>query len=150
MSAPHLEFGKLDLGDMAETRSQARQRGPRGGRGGRGRGRGRGGGPSTSDPQVPPTPTTPLAAHMRFTYNGRGFTEQQRVRAEKGFSSAFIVETLEPKIDHRRGRYYALQIKKPVALRIYAPGTDGTPITCSCGDETLCKHIFVSRRLPLR
>ena len=145
MSVPSFAFGNLDLDDMAETRSQARQRGSRGGRGGRGHDRGRGGRPSVSDPQVPPTPTTPLTAHMRFTYNGGGFTHQQRIRAEKGFSSAFLVERLEAKTDYRRGRYYALQIKNPVALRLYAPDSDGPAITCSCADgTTTCKHIFVS------
>lgn len=144
MSNPLSRFGNLDINDMAETRSQ-RVRGQRGARRATsGRGRGRGG--AAGQPLA--IPITPIRGHSGALYDTQNLSPNSNRRAAEGLAAGLDVDKLHwHERPDRSEAYFAIQLKKPVSVRIYDPASGVNRVECTCGDSdefTCCIHLYVS------
>jgi len=154
MSDPARLFQSLHLDEMPVTRSQAhptQQRGGRNARSSRGLSRGRGRARAPPPPIVPAQTSSPRLAPVQ-SYTGRHYDTQalsptSAQRATEGLESNFSVDRVQSH-DSGRERYYAFQLRTPVAVRIYEPTSGRARMECSCEahrvTQSECAHIFVS------
>lgn len=152
MSHPARLLQSLQLEEMPVTRSQAHPAQQRGGRSTRSGGRGRGRARAPLPPTLPTHAGIPNPAPVH-SYTGRRYYTQalsptSAQRATEGLESNFFVDTVQS-LDSGREKYYAFQLKIPVAVRIYEPTGGRARIECSCeihraSDRSECIHIFVS------
>ncbi len=153
MSDPAHLFQSLHLDEMPVTRSQAQpsqQRGGRNARAGRGRGRGRGRArappPSivTARDSSPGSP--PVQSFTGRQYYTQALSPTSAQRATEGLESNFCVDRVQSH-DSGRERYYAFQLRTPVAVRIYEPANGRARMECSCEAHRVthseCTHMFV-------
>ena len=150
MSDPSRLLQSLRLDEMPVTRSQAHSAPHRGGRHprasqGRGRGALRPETPSQAlSPQV--TPVRSFTGHQYYT---QALSPLSARRATEGLESNFAVDRVQS-YDSGREKYYAFQLRLPVAVRIYEPDGDSARVECSCEgyqtSQSECPHIYVSIR----
>ena len=85
------------------------------------------------------------------SYTGRQYYTQARVpisdeRASEGREAHFTIDAIEG-LDSGQEKYYAFQLKTPVALRMYEPAAGHSRIECSCEtfrtDKPDCIHVYV-------
>ena len=154
MSDPARLLQSLHLGEMPVTRSQAHSTTQRGGRNPRAsRGRGRPPPPLATSGQAFPPQSDPVRSYTGRQYYTQALSPLSAQRATEGLESNFLVERVQS-YDSGRERYYAFQLKTPVAVRIYEPNAGRARIECSCeahrATESECAHIYVGRwKTPL-
>lgn len=151
MSDPANLFQSLHLDEMPVTRSQAhptQQRGGRNARPSRGRGRGRTRvlPPPIGSAQASLPGSAPVQSYTGRQYYTQALSPTSAQRATEGLESNFCVDRVQSH-DSGRERYYAFQLRTPVAVRIYEPTSGRARMECSCEAHRLtqseCAHIFV-------
>ncbi len=156
MSDPAHLFQSLHLDEMPVTRSQAHPTQQRGGRNarlnrGRGRGRARAPPPPLVLAQISPPGSTPVQSYTGRQYYTQALSPTSAQRAIEGLESNFCVDRVQSH-DSGRERYYAFQLRTPVAVRIYEPTGGRARMECSCEAHRVtrseCAHIFVSLLPP--
>ncbi len=147
MSDPSRLFQSLNIGEMPVTRSQAHSTSQRGGRNprsshGRGRAPPR---PATPGQALPPQ-AAPVRSHTGRQYYTQALSPLSARRATEGLESNFSVDRVQS-YDSGREKYYAFQLRTPVAVRVYEPNAGRARIECSCEahrvSQSECAHIFV-------
>ena len=147
MSDPSYNFQSLHIYEMPVTRSQAHATS---------NSRGRNPQSSQGHGQAPTRPGTPGQAFLPPVSPIRGYTGHQyhiqalsplsAHRAAEGLESNFSVGRVQS-YGSGRERYYAFQLRTPVAVRIYEPEGDHARAECSCEVHRVthsdCAHIWV-------
>ena len=144
-------FQNLNLEDMPVTRSQAQHAQRRAG-GHRQSSHMHGRGQASRAPQPSYTQAAPIGS-----YSGRQYYTQARIpvsneRASEGQEAHFTIDAIEG-LDSGQERYYAFQLKAPVALRLYEPAAGHSRIECSCEtfrtDKPDCIHVYVGPQISM-
>ena len=152
MSDPARLFQSLHIDDMPVTRSQAQpasQRGARTPRSSRGRGRGRAPPPPMISGPATRPPVEPVSSFTGRQYYTQALSPTSAERATEGLESNFSVDLVQSH-DSGRDKYFAFQLRTPVAVRIYEPSGGRARVDCSCEahreTQSECPHIYVSTR----
>ena len=146
MSDPAHLFHHLRIDQMPVTRSQARfsshrERNPLSGRG-------RGRAPAAL---ATPGRDLPPQARVIVSFTGRQYSTEalspvSARRATEGLESTFSIDRIGSQ-DSGLERYFAFQLRTPVAVRIYEPDGGRTRVECTCetfqGSQSECVHIYV-------
>ena len=148
MSEPYHLLPSLRLDEMPVTRSQARSAPQRGGRNPRsGQGRGRAPPRAENPSQALPSQINPVRSFTGRQYYTQALSPVSAQRATEGLESNFAVDRVQS-YDSGRERYYAFQLRLPVAVRIYEPDDGSARVECSCEayrfSQSECTHIYVS------
>lgn len=141
-------FQGLHLEDMPVTRSQAtsmQQRGRGNPRLSRGRGRTRHPLPPARPAHAPPE-IAPVRSYTGRQYYTQALSPTSAQRATEGLEANFSVDRVQ-RLDSGRERYYAFQLRTPVAVRVYEPNSGRARMECSCetyrSTQSECAHIYV-------
>ena len=143
MSDPAVLLQSLHIEEMPVTRSQAQLRSQSDGRNSRASlGRG---GASLPSPNHS-AQATPVQSYTGRQYYTQPLTPMSARRAIEGLEANFSVDRVQD-YDSGREKYYAFQLRTPVAVRIYEPSRGQARIECSCEAHRVskleCAHIYV-------
>lgn len=147
MSDPTGAFSQLSIAEMPTTRSQIK------------RGDKRSGSVHPSDviPSVEsdvghssalaPVSLTRVQGHSGLTYDIQRLSPNAISRATLGLRSEYMVVDKSRTVDSSSGSYHAIQLDKPISIRIFDPEDGFQRVECTCDDhqnnKSICVHIYV-------